>query len=333
MQDHGGRRDRSVCRQMRVLVTGGAGFIGSHLVEILLENDNDVVVLDNMSTGKVENLSICIDNKRLQLVRGDVREYRAVDKCMDSIDVIVHLAAIANIQDSLNYPSEAADVNVNGTLNVLKAAAKHHADKFIFASSSAVYGEPKRLPTEEDDPVDALSPYAATKIESEANCRRYRELFGLDSLCLRFFNVYGSGRQARYHGGVIPQFIERIKAGLSLEVFGDGNQTRDFVNVKDAVEAIMIAIRNGIDEDTLNVGSGRAVTVNQLGRTLLSISGKTPENLIHKPARRGEIRHSLASLARVSRCLGFVPHVELEDGLRYLLNGANGGHVPSEDFS
>ncbi len=318
---------------MKVLVTGGAGFIGTHLVERLLHDDNDVVVLDNMSTGKIDGLLAWKDDKRLRLITGDVRDEATVRDSIESVDVVVHLAAISSIPYSISNPSDVMDVNVKGTLNLLRSAAERHVQRFVLASSSAVYGKPMELPITEEHPVEALSPYAASKIASEQLCHTFRELYGLHSVCLRFFNVYGSGQVARDSAGVVAQFISRIKSGRRIEIFGDGEQTRDFINVRDAVSAIMLAIANGVEEKTFNVGSGREVTINDLGRTILRICGKSEQGLLHKPAISGEARHSCASITRSFEFLGFVPRVELEDGLRHLINEANGSSALAEELS
>ena len=299
---------------LRVLVTGGAGFIGSHLVKALVKAGHQVRVLDNLSTGSVENLADVLD--AIEFVRGDVSDYGAVESAVRGVDAVVHLAALIDVAESVEKPDLYFDVNVRGTYNVAKAS--RNINTFVFASSSAVYGEPIRVLIPEDHPLMPKSPYAASKISGEAFVQAFANQYGFRPVILRLFNVYGP-KQSRAYAGVIIEFIRRVSRGEPPIIFSDGEQTRDFIHVGDVVEAIMLSLRNERVRGVFNIGSGEGVTINHLARLILKLMGREDLKPIYAPPRPGDIRHSIADISRARKELGFKPKVGLEAGIKELI--------------
>jgi len=306
---------------MRVLVTGGAGFIGSHLVKRLIREGESVTVLDNLSTGRKENLDHLPNEDRLRFVNGDIRDRENVKSCVKDADRVVHLAAIASVPYSIRKPAETHDVNVDGTLNVLQACNEYNIAKLVYASSCAVYGEPRFIPVTEEHQFSATSPYAESKIASEAYCQFFRAEHHLQTVCLRVFNVYGTNQYNSDYGGVITQFIDRLKKQEAPIIYGDGEQSRDFIHVDDVVETIARVIRTPNDSDgTYNLGSGRATTINQLVRILQRILRDEEFKPVYAPPRLRDIRRSQADIGKARRQLGFDPLISLEKGLERLVS-------------
>jgi UDP-glucose 4-epimerase len=299
---------------LRVLVTGGAGFIGSHLVKALVKAGHQVRVLDNLSTGSVENLADVLD--AIEFVRGDVSDYGAVESAVRGVDAVVHLAALIDVAESVEKPDLYFGVNVRGTYNVAKAS--RNINTFVFASSSAVYGEPIRVLIPEDHPLMPKSPYAASKISGEAFVQAFANQYGFRPVILRLFNVYGP-KQSRAYAGVIIEFIRRVSRGEPPIIFSDGEQTRDFIHVGDVVEAIMLSLRNERVRGVFNIGSGEGVTINHLARLILKLMGREDLKPIYAPPRPGDIRHSIADISRARKELGFKPKVGLEAGIKELI--------------
>lgn len=304
----------------RVLVTGGAGFIGSHLVDRLIKEDHEVVVLDNFFSGKIENIKHHLDSGELSLIKGDVRDSDDVEKAMREVDAVFHLAAIVSVPLSIKKPSLVNEVNVEGTLNLLETSSKADVEKFVYSSSCAVYGEAQHIPIDEEHQTNPISLYAASKLAAEYYCKAFYENHGLNTLCLRYFNVYGPRQVRGSYGGVITQFIDRLKQKKQPIIYGDGEQTRDFVHVEDIVEASMLALNCPHDVDkVINVGSGRSTTINKLARTLMELTGKSELKPFHAAPRKGDIRSSCADITRAKRMLGYEPNVTLKTGLRNLM--------------
>ncbi len=310
-----------------ILITGGAGFIGSHLAERLIERGEDVTILDNLSTGSEENLAPFIENPRVCFIRGDVRDPQVVRDATKEVDSVVHLAAITSIPYSMADPIETSSVNVVGTANLLKASVENKVSKFVFASSCAVYGEPFRLPTTEDTPLKALSPYAASKISAEYYLEAFRQSYRLRTLCLRFFNVYGGSRRGGNYANVIAKFLERLEGGNFPIIFGDGTQTRDFIHVNDAIEAVVEALNSKHLSPVYNIGTGASVTINDLAELLLKTLDMTHVRPKYEPARPGDVRHSTADISRAVKDLRFVPRTTLIDGLRGLVRESRSSRV------
>lgn len=303
---------------MKVLVTGGAGFIGSHLVDGLLARGYRVVVLDDFSSGKISNLPTNVGEDKLQVIRGDVRSRQDVRRAMEGVSGVIHAAAIVSVPFSLENPKVTWDVNVGGTQNVLEEAAAAGVEKFIFISSCAVYGESPNLPIPESRLPSPLSPYARTKLEGEKLCLDFSKN-SLPVVILRYFNVYGPRQPPGEYAGVMVKFAERIKSGEPPVIYGDGEQTRDFIFVLDAVRATLMAFERMPSGEIINVGSGKATTINELCRIFLKLSGKENLKPIHAPPRPGDIRHSWADISKASKLLGFKPEIDIEEGVRRFL--------------
>jgi len=295
-------------------VTGGAGFIGSHLIKALVKAGHQVRVLDNLSTGSIENIADVLD--AVEFVRGDVRDYGVTESVVKGVDAVVHLAALIDVAESVEKPDLYFDVNVRGTYNMAKASK--NVSTFVFTSSSAVYGEPIRVPIPEDHPLMPKSPYAASKVSGEAFVQAFANQYGFRPVILRLFNVYGS-KQSRAYAGVIIEFIRRVSRGEPPVIFGDGEQTRDFVHVSDVVEAIMLSLRNEGAGGVFNIGSGEGVTINCLANLILKLMGREDLKPIYASPRPGDIRHSIADITRARKELGFKPKVGLEVGIKELI--------------
>jgi UDP-glucose 4-epimerase len=295
---------------MRALVTGGAGFIGSNLVARLLEFGHPVVVFDNFSTGRQENLP---HNSGLVVHKGDIRDYSQVLRTVKGVDVVFHMAAQVGNVLSLQRPDSDLQTNALGTLNVLKACKEHGVKDVIFSSSSAVFGETRYVPVDEEHPRDPLSPYGLSKLAAEKYCLILAAEYGFHICCLRYFNVYGINQRFNPYGNVIPIFVERALEGKPLTIYGDGFQTRDFIDVRDIVNSNILAQERGV-EGIFNIGTGTAMSVNELAEHVLKAVGKDV-GLVHAPPRSGEVRHSVADISKARRELNFLPSVSIEQGV------------------
>lgn len=313
---------------MAVLVTGGAGFIGSHLVEKLLEVGYDVVVLDDLSSGKIKNLDL--KNPKVSFFKGDVCDRKIVKKVLKDVDVVFHLAALVDVPFSVKHPTIVNHVNVCGSLNVLEESVKKHVKKFIFASSCAVYGEPQYVPIDEEHPTNPLSPYAVSKLTVERYCRIFNQLYGLETVSLRLFNVYGPRQGGRAYSGVITKMIERLKRGKPPIIFGDGTQTRDFIYVLDVVEAFHKAMKAKQCVGEINIGTGKETSIIELAKILAEKFGLKNFKVIYAKPRTGDIKRSCANIEKASRMLGYQPKYTLWEGLDVLLRENN---VLTYDFS
>lgn len=307
---------------MSVLITGGAGFIGSNLAERLVSDGVKVVVFDDLSTGSEHNFSNLVEKHSLRLVRGDIRNPSALKDCLDGIDTVVHLAGITSVSRSLQNPQECAEINVGGTSNILRVSAASGVSRFVYASSSAVYGNTNTIPISEEHPMQATSPYAASKISGEDLCRAYDGTNDLETVCLRLFNVYGPKQSNNGYANVIANFLERINLSNPPIIYGDGEQTRDFIHVRDVIDALTSVMKGHEARGTFNVGTGRRVTINYLAETILKLSHKPHQRLLHGPSRPGEVRHSEANIGRLKDRFGFVPKIQLEQGLLEMLEDA-----------
>lgn len=298
---------------MRALVTGGAGFIGSHLVETLVAAGDQVAVLDNYSSGSPERLAHL--GEAVTLIEGDVRDGAAVAAVAAGAEAIFHLAALVSVVQSVEQPLQTYDVNLTGTLRVLEAARQAGVRRVVLASTCAVYGDTACLPVRETDPVAPLSPYAATKLAAEQACGLYARLYGVEAVALRFFNVYGPRQDpASPYAAAIPRFLEALRAGRRPTIFGDGLQTRDFVAVADVVGGLRAAATlPGVAGAVFNLGRGEETSVRELVGMLAEILGVQAE-VAYAPAREGEIRRSCADTAAFAGA-GFRATVGLREGL------------------
>ena len=308
---------------MKVLVTGGAGFIGSNLVRLLLREGHDVVVLDSLASGYRSNLE---GLPLAGLVVGDVRDASLLDRAIAGTEVVFHLAASVGNARSIDHPVVDATMNVLGTLNVLEAARKHGLRKIVFSSSAGIFGELKTLPIAEDHPIEPDSPYGATKLCAEKLCLAYSKLHGLEAVCLRYFNVFGIRQRFDAYGNVIPIFAQRLIHGQPITVYGDGEQTRDFINVSDVAAANLAAGANRGVSGAFNLGSGTAITINHLVALIQKVSGlSTP--VAHGPLRKGDVRHSRADIGAMERALGWKPAAVFETALAEYMEWAKKAFV------
>lgn len=299
-------------------MTGGAGFIGSHVVDRLVTEGYGVSVVDNLSTGNLANISRHIDRGSVDFVNADVRDQNAMGKLVHDVDAVIHLAAIVSVPFSMENPDVTSDVNVEGTRGLLASCVRSGVKKFIFASSSSVYGAPRYLPIDEAHPTCPISPYAASKLEGEQCCQKLTDGSNLDVVVLRFFNVFGPRQALNEYSGVITKFIERAEKGQPLVIYGDGSQSRDFVHVTDVADLVLTLLRDGGAQGVFNVGYGKAVSISDLAKTVLNLSGRDCE-FIHKPPREGDILHSVADPSKARRTFAYAPKTRLEEGLQDLL--------------
>jgi len=300
-------------------VTGGAGFIGSHLVDRLVAEGYEVYVLDDLSAGSLDNIAGHLNSGRVRFVRGDVRSRELVNKLVGGVDYVAHLAAVVSVPLSIERPVAATEVNFSGTLNLLKASVDLGVKRFIFVSSCAVYGEARYLPVDEGHPPSPLSPYAASKLAAEHYCRAFYEVYGLKTVILRLFNVYGPRQGFNQYSGVIIQFHERIRKRLPLVIYGDGMQTRDFVHVSDVTKALLSTLESGrAVGEVFNIGSGTPTKIIELAKTMLDIAGLDLE-IKHEAPRVGDIRNSYADITKARELLNFKPETSLREGLESLL--------------
>jgi UDP-glucose 4-epimerase len=303
-----------VDKLMHALVTGGAGFIGSHSVEALLECGAEVTVLDNFSSGKHEHLP---EHAALRVIEGDIRDPAAVRGAMRGVSHVLHLAAQVSVQASVEDPAQSANHNVTGFLNVANCARQQGNVRLVYASSAAVYGAPKLLPIDETSNCEPTSPYGLEKLIDDQYAQLFAALYGLKALGLRYFNVYGPRQDPTSpYAGVISRFAARLAADESLTIFGDGEQTRDFVFVKDVAQANVAALRSDAG-GVLNIGSGVSVSLLELITVLGTCTGRTPK-VLFAPALPGDIRHSSMQPARMRETLNIALATTLAEGLRTL---------------
>ena len=301
-----------------VLVTGGAGFIGSHLVQRLIGEGAVVRVLDNFSAGTPANLAFASGaGARLEIIEGDVRDLAAVERAMRDVRVVFHQAAMRSVPRSVKDPLGAHENNVTGTLNVLEAARTTGALRVVYASSSSVYGDRPELPKREDQPPAPVSPYAVSKAAGEQYAAVWARLYGVETVGLRYFNVFGPRQDpASEYAAVLPRFILWALAGEPLEVHGDGTQSRDFTYIDNVIEANLLAARvPGVSGEVFNVGCGRRVSLLDIIARLESILGRTLPRR-HTPTRAGDVLHTLADVAKGKRLLGYSPLVDFDEGFR-----------------
>lgn len=298
----------------KAIITGGAGFIGSHLCQELMKRGYQVTVLDDFSTGKMENISGLERSDQMKVVRGSITDLNLLRKVFRDADYVFHLAAIASVPLSVQDPLHSHMVNVNGTLNVLTASRDNNVNKMVFASSSAVYGNSPMLPKHEDQPPKPCSPYAIEKLSGEYYCLAFQKLYGLNTVCLRYFNVYGprQNRNTQY-AAVIPNFLDNISRGKPLVIYGTGKQTRDFVFVKDAAAACVLAAESNVT-GIFNIGGGVETSINQLAALIEDIIGEDLR-IEYRDIRQGEVLRSVADVTR-ARTFGYSPAYRVSEGLR-----------------
>lgn len=304
----------------KVLVTGGAGFIGSHLVDRLLEDGFEVTVIDDLSTGKPGNVAHHQGKENFHFIEGDIRDFDLVRKIVKDLDAVFHEAALVSVPRSVKNPLHTNEVNVTGTLNLLKACLDSGTKRFIYGSSTAVYGDAEDLPIKEDSIPKPISPYAVSKLAAENYVNVFHKVYGLKTVCLRYFNVYGPRQAYGAYSGAITIFINRLLSDRPPIIYGDGEQTRDFTEVRDVVDANMLALEkhNAVGQ-VFNIATGVATTINSLAELLQEIMGKTELKAVYENQRPGDIRHSYADISKAKKMLGYEPRIGLREGLTQLV--------------
>lgn len=305
----------------KVLVTGGAGFIGSNLVKKLLQEGNSVTVLDSFLSGHHENLE---PFPSIRIIEGDVRDRNAVETAIKGAEVVFHLAASVGNKRSIDLPITDAEINVLGTLNVLEAARNEGVRKIVASSSAGIFGELKTLPIKEDHPIEPDSPYGCTKLCEEKLCLSYAKLYDIEAVCLRYFNVYGPNQRFDAYGNVIPIFVFRMFNTEPIVIFGDGEQTRDFVHVDDVIQANMKAANAKGVSGAFNIASGTRVTINELVKMITKDNSSRKVEVIYADERPGDVRHSVADISLANQMIGYQPTVELENGIREYVEWVKG---------
>ena len=300
-----------------VLVTGGAGFIGSNLTESLLKRKQFVRVLDDFSTGKKENLIFSKEYPSLEILEGDIRDLRTCKKAIKGVEVVFHQAALPSVQRSVEDPETSNAVNVGGTLNILLAAKEEGVKRVIYASSSSIYGDTPTLPKHEKMPPHPLSPYALQKYIGEQYCRLFYQLYGLDSVSLRYFNIFGPKQDPNsVYSAVIPKFIDALLHDRPPIIFGDGEQSRDFTFIENVVQANLLAMSaEYLHGEAMNIACGKRISLNQLLKILKQILGSKLSPVYQEP-RQGDVRHSLADIHKSKKIINYMPKVGAEEGLK-----------------
>jgi len=300
-----------------ILVTGGAGFIGSNLAESLVNQGYEVTVLDNLVAGSLENIKTFQDKENFKLVKGDVADRDLVDKVTQGVDAIFHLAARIHVDESRSKTLEYFETNVKGTVNILDMALKNNVKKVIFASSSEVYGTCIHSPMDENHPLMPRSPYAASKVAADRICFAYYNTFGQDVTIVRNFNVFGPRQRSTSSGGVVAIFTDRVMNGLPPKIFGDGTQSRDYMYVEDAVQAYnLVFSKNKLKGEAFNFGTGRDISLNEIAEKVIEFCGKTGLNPEHTVGRPGEVQKFCADYSKANKTLGFKPKYTFEEGLK-----------------
>jgi len=300
----------------KVLVTGGAGFIGSNLTESLLRKKHFVRVLDDFSTGKRENLIFGKGHPLLEILEGDIRDLRTCKKAIRGVEYIFHQAALPSVQRSVEDPGTSNAINVGGTLNILLAAKEEGVKRVIYASSSSIYGDTPTLPKREEMPPHPLSPYALQKYIGEQYCRLFYQLYGLDSVSLRYFNIFGPKQDPNsVYSAVIPRFIDALLHDRPPIIFGDGEQSRDFTFIENVVQANLLAMSaEHLHGEAMNIACGKRISLNQLLKILKKILGLKLTPIYQEP-RKGDVRHSLADIRKSKKFINYMPKVGTEEGL------------------
>ena len=301
----------------KVLVTGGAGFIGSHLTEALLQEGHRVRVLDDFSTGKRKNLIFDKKYPSLEIIEGDIRNLAICQKALKDAEVVFHQAALPSVERSVEDPLGSNAVNAGGTLNILFSAREERVKRVIYASSSSIYGDTPTLPKHEEMPSNPLSPYALQKYIGEQYCRLFYQLYGLETVSLRYFNIFGPKQDpASIYSAVIPRFIDALLKGHPPLIFGDGEQSRDFTYIDNVVRANLLAMSaEHLHGEAINIACGKRVSLNQLLNILKEIVGSKISPVYEEP-RKGDVKHSLADINKGKKILNYDPQVGIEMGLK-----------------
>ena len=303
----------------KIVVTGGAGFLGSHLVDKLIREGDEIIVIDNLFRGQTENIEQHIPNKKFTLLNDEIQNKTKINDALHLADAVIHFASISSVFRSIVEPEIVNTINVTGTLNMLNLCIKEEVQCFIFASSAAVYGGDRNRPLQENDSLHPLSPFAASKVAGEAYCKAYNETYGLNTIILRFMNIYGP-RITKVYRRVCSKFAEATIRNEPLVIVGDGKQTRDFTYVTDAINAIILALNNkDIEGETFNIGTGKPTTINQLANLYKKISENPKQEIKYINAKKGDLIHSYADITKAKKKMGYNPKIDIGTGIpKYL---------------
>ncbi len=303
---------------MNILITGGAGFIGSNFIRYILRNTSfvdKIIILDNLHSSDVIYIKDLLKYNKVEFIKGDIRDNNVLNECLSKVDVVIHLAALIDVEESFRDPFTYEDVNSRSTLLLLNSSVKNKVAKFIYASSAAVYGDIEKIPLKEDDCCHPISPYAATKLIGEYYCNVYSREYGIECTVLRFFNVYGPGITMSAYRGVIYSFLVNALKGLPLIIYGSGDQVRDFIYVDDVAKSIVLSIQNKIGGfKVYNVGTGIGISILSLAQIVSDIMGENIK-IKHTSPRKGDIKKSVADISRISTEIGFSTSIKLREGL------------------
>ncbi len=301
--------------EKRIIITGAAGFIGSNLTDALLEKGAEVIGVDNLFNGRLDNLEVALKNKKFEFHKGDIRDLNFLLDVFKDIDIVYHQAAFTSVPQSVKMPENCNDVNVNGVLNVLNAARRMNVDKVIFASSSSVYGDTPTLPKREDMRRIPISPYGVAKLACEAYMQVYHHVYGLKTTSLRYFNVFGPRQRDSPYSGVIAIWLGNIIRNEDLIIFGDGKNSRDFTYIKDVILANLLAAHYDAAGEILNIGAGSPINLTYLAKLMLKILEKERLKIIYSDPRPGDIIHSYADISKAMDLIHFKPEYDQERGL------------------
>ncbi len=303
-------------KEKRIVVTGAAGFIGSNLTDNLLEKGAEVVGIDNLFNGRLENLDEAFKHNKFEFHKGDIRDLNFLLDVFEDIDIVYHLAAFTSVPQSVKMPENCNDINVNGVLNVLNAARRMDVEKIIYASSSSVYGDTPTLPKREDMRRLPISPYGVAKLACEAYMQVYHQVYGLKTTTLRYFNVFGPRQKDSTYSGVIAIWLGNIIRNEDLIIFGDGKISRDFTYIKDVIQANLLASKQDVSGEIFNIGAGSPINLTNLANVMLKITNREHLKIIYQDQRPGDIIHSYADISKANRLLKFEPEYNQENGLK-----------------
>lgn len=310
---------QSGCEAMKILITGGAGFIGSHLCEKFIENGHNVLCLDNFMNGGLANIRALLCVKNFKLINGDVRDFDLLEKLVSQdVDAVFHLAAQIHVDRSIIEPRLTYDINVFGTLNILELARRYDVEKVVHTSTSEVYGSAQYVPMDEKHPLNAPHPYGASKIAADRMCYAYTETYGLNVCIVRPFNTFGPRQKDTGYGGALSIFVRRVLSGNPPVIYGDGKQTRDYTYIEDLVKAYELVIQHEKPiREPINFGTGEETRIIDLANTIISLCGKTKQiKPVHVAPRPGEVQRLVADYTRAKSLLGWTPQHKLENGLK-----------------
>jgi UDP-glucose 4-epimerase len=302
-------------KEKKVVVTGAAGFIGSNLTDFLLEQGAEVIGIDNLFNGRMENLTEALKKDKFEFHKGDIRDLTFLLDVFEDVDIVYHLAAFTSVPQSIKMPENCNNVNVNGVLNVLNAARKMDVGKIIYASSSSVYGDISTLPVKENMCRVPISPYGVSKLACEAYMQSYHQVYGLKTVCLRYFNVFGPRQKDSTYSGVIAIWLGNILRNEDLTINGDGKISRDFTYIKDVIQANLLAAKHDVAGEIFNIGAGSPISLTDLAKLMLKLSNKNNLKIVYSVPRPGDIIHSYADISAAKQKLNFNPKYNQEQGL------------------